>query len=531
MAQLFQWRLRYCQLRALHPVGRFYAIALALSIPLAFMLFAAHRDLVTRAQEGGASWLTSAEPRLTSARRYGTRIGGVGQELGGEMLEGREVIEYKYTFERSTTVRPAGIGWPFGRAGIAGIVSKLLQMTSPAKSAKNSIDSAEQLGGPLRVYMYDLPAQFNWGIIDKSWEHSRFSNTTNGVNIGGISYPLYPGSVSRKQHSIAFWLTLDLLSAAHHNATRANWERAAVRVADPKDADVFFVPFFSSLSYNGNSHRSIMEQRSVQLAFVDWLTQQPPWKASGGSDHVIPVHHPNALNLCAHMLRSARFIVADFGRQPRKVSNEAKDIVAPYKHMVPTYVEDSAGWEARKSLLFFQGQLQRKAGGAVRQELLGVLGRETGVVMQPGRPSSVGVADAATRMRDSRFCLMPAGDTPSSCRLFDAIASHCVPVVVSDQLELPFEDVLDYTRFAIFVPAERAVQPGYLVGTLRNVTQTEWEAMWQRLKEVDKYFEYGYPPQRFGSEQMIWQAIGRKVRGVNRGHNRRRRREVLGLPP
>lgn len=78
------------------------------------------------------------------------------------------------------------------------------------------------------------------------------------------------------------------------------------------------------------------------------------------------------------------------------------------------------------------------------------------------------------------------GDTPSSCRLFDAIASHCVPVVVSDQLELPFEDVLDYTRFAIFVPADRAVQPGYLAGMLRNVTQAEWETLWQRLKEVGR---------------------------------------------
>lgn len=44
-----------------------------------------------------------------------------------------------------------------------------------------------------------------------------------------------------------------------------------------------------------------------------------------------------------------------------QVSNAAKDIVAPYKHMVPTFDDDRAGWEARTSLLFFQGQLQRKA--------------------------------------------------------------------------------------------------------------------------------------------------------------------------
>lgn len=44
----------------------------------------------------------------------------------------------------------------------------------------------------------------------------------------------------------------------------------------------------------------------------------------------------------------------------------------------------------------------------------------------------------------SVFCLSPAGDTPSSARLFDAILSGCIPVVVSDQLELPFEGILDH---------------------------------------------------------------------------------------
>ncbi|KAJ6873497.1 hypothetical protein NC651_032389 [Populus alba x Populus x berolinensis] len=54
-------------------------------------------------------------------------------------------------------------------------------------------------------------------------------------------------------------------------------------------------------------------------------------------------------------------------------------------------------------------------------------------------------------MASSKFCLNIAGDTPSSNRLFDAIASQCVPVIISDGIELPFEDVLDYSEFGIFV--------------------------------------------------------------------------------
>ena len=50
----------------------------------------------------------------------------------------------------------------------------------------------------------------------------------------------------------------------------------------------------------------------------------------------------------------------------------------------------------------------------------------------------------------SIFCLSPAGDTPSSARLFDAIVSGCIPVIISDELELPFEGILDYRKVCMF---------------------------------------------------------------------------------
>jgi len=50
----------------------------------------------------------------------------------------------------------------------------------------------------------------------------------------------------------------------------------------------------------------------------------------------------------------------------------------------------------------------------------------------------------------SIFCLSPAGDTPSSARLFDAIVSGCIPVIVSDELELPFEGILDYRKVCMY---------------------------------------------------------------------------------
>lgn len=51
--------------------------------------------------------------------------------------------------------------------------------------------------------------------------------------------------------------------------------------------------------------------------------------------------------------------------------------------------------------------------------------------------------DAAKHYAASRVCPVAAGDTPSSGRLYDAIACLCVPLIASDDIQLPFPHVAD----------------------------------------------------------------------------------------
>lgn len=93
---------------------------------------------------------------------------------------------------------------------------------------------------------------------------------------------------------------------------------------------------------------------------------------------------------------------------------------------------------------------------------------------------------ATQGMHSSKFCLHPAGDTPSACRLFDAIVSLCIPVIISDYIELPFEDVIDYRKIAVFVDTDSAVTPGYLVKLLRGVKTGTILEFQQELTKVCK---------------------------------------------
>ncbi|GFY83360.1 exostosin family protein [Actinidia rufa] len=66
------------------------------------------------------------------------------------------------------------------------------------------------------------------------------------------------------------------------------------------------------------------------------------------------------------------------------------------------------------------------------------------VVTEEGTSGEAGKQATQNCMSKSIFCLNPAGDTPSSARLFDAVVSGCIPVIVIDEWELPFEEMLDY---------------------------------------------------------------------------------------
>ena len=129
-------------------------------------------------------------------------------------------------------------------------------------------------------------------------------------------------------------------------------------------------------------------------------------------------------------------------------------------------------------------------------------------------------------MQSSKFCLNPAGDTPSSWRLFDAIVSHCVPVIVSDHIELPFEDELDYSKFSIFFSVKDALKPDYMVSELRKISKVKWVEMWRWLKIISHHFEYQYPPKKEDAVNMIWRQVKHKVPAANLAVHRSRRLKV-----
>ena len=99
-------------------------------------------------------------------------------------------------------------------------------------------------GGPLMVYMYDLPRRFHVGMLRRRSQADESPVTAENL-------PPWPSNSGlKKQHSVEYWMMASLL----YDGGGGNETREAVRVWDPEMADAFFVPFFSSLSFNTHGH-------------------------------------------------------------------------------------------------------------------------------------------------------------------------------------------------------------------------------------------------------------------------------------
>ncbi|TKY59007.1 arabinosyltransferase ARAD1 [Spatholobus suberectus] len=368
----------------------------------------------------------------------------------------------------------------------------------------------------VKVFLYDLPRRFTYGVI----HHHALARGSRATDPDDVSSLKYPGH----QHMAEWYLFADL--------SRTESERAGspvVRVTDPEEADLFFVPFFSSLSLIVNpvrpagsgpgSEKPAYSDEENQEALVEWLEGQEYWTRNKGRDHVIVASDPNALCRVVDRVKNCVLLVSDFGRLRPDQGSLVKDVVVPYSHRIRTY-EGDVGVGDRNTLLFFMGNRYRKEGGKIRDILFQILENEEDVIIKHGAQSRESRRAASQGMHTSKFCLHPAGDTPSACRLFDAIVSLCIPVIVSDIIELPFEDTIDYRKIAVFVETTSAIKPGYLVSKLRAVTPDRVLEYQKELKEVKRYFEYDEPS---GTVNEIWRQVSKKLPLIKLMINREKR--------
>ncbi|KAI3941779.1 hypothetical protein MKW92_007916 [Papaver armeniacum] len=104
------------------------------------------------------------------------------------------------------------------------------------------------------------------------------------------------------------------------------------------------------------------------------------------------------------------------------------------------------------------------------------------------------------RINRTKFCICPGGFQVNSARITDAIHYGCVPVILSDYYDLPFNDILNWRKFSVILKENDVYQ---LKGILKDIPEEQFVALHKNVVKVQKHFQWKSPPTRYDAFHMV----------------------------
>ena len=339
----------------------------------------------------------------------------------------------------------------------------------------------------LKIYVYKLPTVFN----------------TDQVKLNARKPPkIWDPNCTANFYSVEYSLHQFLLTSQF-------------RTLDPWKADFFYVPAYSCCFLINNHPNNLTKTAIFHHKLLQHILHDYPYfNLSRGRDHVWAFTQGFGAQLFGdwRQIKNGIFLVHN-GQFTLDEFTPHKDITIPpdltgYK-FPSVYELSPSDRPERKWLGHFGGtvlpiNLTDERGSryskGVRQYIKEHYSNDPDFKITGTRVTSY-IED----MMSSKFCLCPEGWHAWNPRPYQAILLGCIPVLLSEEIELAFEDAIDYSKFMLRVHPREVSK---LKTILAAIPDYEVDAMRREMERVWRLFSYG--SHRGLAPLMIMKALARR---------------------
>jgi hypothetical protein len=258
--------------------------------------------------------------------------------------------------------------------------------------------------------------------------------------------------------------------------------KSPVLTLNPEEANLFFVPFYVSIYRR-------LQFRYPHLAsqLNQFLINQKYLRRRNGLDHVVILsccytgEERKWLHGILPALKNSIVCSADIG--PRDVFAEdwpeGRNVVIPYVSFDPNVGPCPVSRKKTRNIFLSMNRRPGSIGG-LRARISNLMSNMSESEVQvaglfgPNRLRFI-----AEEMRQSKYCVVPRGDTASSKRFYDAMRYGCLPVVLSDNFRFAYENiVIDDSEFVVRIP-QRDVDA--LPHVVKSISEEHYRAMREKM--------------------------------------------------
>ncbi|KAL7096722.1 hypothetical protein ACP275_10G097300 [Erythranthe tilingii] len=284
-------------------------------------------------------------------------------------------------------------------------------------------------------------------------------------------------------------------------------EISKFRTRDPGKAHVYFIPLSvqSIATYAYVIHnRAWSPLQNIARDYVKLIsTKYPHWNRTLGRDHFIlgchdwtptishgvPLLFKNSIRVLCNANTSEGF-------------KPSIDVSMPEIYLPEGTMDGLIGGPPpsdRSVLVFYAGGVH----GPIRQMLMDQWkdNKDPEVQIHEYLPKNMSYYDV---FRRSKYCICPSGWEVASPRMVEALYMGCVPVLLKENYAKPFDDVLDWSTFAVDVRVDEIRD---LKKILMGISTEKYVEMQREGIRVRRHFEVNFPPKRYDVFHMVLHSI------------------------